>query len=65
MRLTARQKAILVDIRDHPGIHAVDGRQRKTYKALVTRGLIQYECMGYGVTDEGAALADEIVKGKP
>lgn len=65
MRLTQAQRDVLIDIRLHPGIHAVDGRQRKTYKALVTRGLIQYECMGYGVTDEGAALADEIVRGKP
>lgn len=65
MRLTVRQKAILVDIRDHPGIHAVDGRQNKSYKALMERGLIQYEYMGYGVTSEGAALADELMKEMP
>ena len=27
------------------------------------RGLIQNELMGYGVTDKGAALADELLNG--
>ena len=65
MRLTQVQRDVLTDIRLHPGIHAVDGRQSKTYKALMLRGLIQNELRGYGVTDKGAALADELLKGKP
>ena len=63
MRLTQAQRDVLVDIRLHPGIHAVDGRQSKTYKALMLRGLIQNELMGYGVTDKCAALADELLNG--
>lgn len=65
MRLTQVQRDVLTDIRLHPGIHAVDGRQSKTYKALILRGLIQNELRGYGVTDKGAALADELLRGKP
>ena len=65
MRLTQVQRDVLTDIRLHPGIHAVDGRQSKTYKALMLRGLIQHELRGYGVTDKGAALADALLKGKP
>lgn len=65
MRLTQVQRDVLTDIRLHPGIHAVDGRQSKTYKALMLRGLIQNELRGYCVTDKGAALADELLKGKP
>ena len=65
MRLTQAQRDVLTDIRLHPGIYAVDGRQSKTYKALMLRGLIQNELRGYGVTDKGAALADKLLKGKP